>query len=576
MLLSDAINLMSQNRGDQYLLTDSDRSAGTEIASIQAQIQQVAESHSAVLVLEQGRLVGIFTEQDLFRLTALQTDLHGIKIGAVMTRNPHTLVLSAATTVISALSILEQSKIGYLSIIDDQAQLVGTISSDAIRQVLQLIDPLEMLLVVGSLQSQLIERATELEQSNADLRSEMARRQQVENRLRRASQSLEERMAIRVAEALVLSERVEIMKLDRESVDNALAVSQQGISDFMQNALVGIHWIDRDGIIVWANRSELEMLGYEPAEYIGQALHDFHVDRTAAGCAFQELLKNEPVINFEAQMIRKDGSICDVSIDANALFKDGKFIHARCFTRDISEQKQAEANLRQNERKFRAIFNGAFGFMGLLTVDGIVLEANQTATLMMGSVNNIIGQPFGNTVWWNHSPALQLKLQAAIECAALGERVRFESHHNLADGSHIIVDFSISPIFDETGKVVMLIPEGRDITELKAGEEQIREQVAMLDVATDAIIVRNLVDFTIEFWNTGAEHIYGWSAAEVIGLKTTIEIFQKDPAQVDMSALELVLQKGEWQGELSKLTKAGKEVIVESWCGIKQAIRNRF
>ena len=694
MLLSEAIYMMSQNRGNQCLLPDLDRSAATELSSIQAHIQRVAASHSAVLVLEQDRLVGIFTEQDLVRLTSTQTDLRGMKIGAVMTRSPHTLVLSAAETVISALSVLEQYKIRHLPIVDDRAQLVGTISSDAIRQILQPIDllkfrsvregmtvdvvratadatvleitqlmvahlvssvviveenrpvgivteqdivqfqvlaldfdklnvrtvmsaplfslqpddslwmaqqmmetklirrlvvidtqgelcgivtqsnllksldPLEMLRVVGSLQSQLMERANELEQTNAELRSEIARREQVENRLNRASQSLEERMAIRVAEALVLTERVELMKLDRESVNTALAISQQGISDFMQNALIGIHWVDRDGIVVWTNRAELEMLGYEAEEYIGKVLHDFHVDRSAAGCAFGKLLNDEPIIGFEAQMIRKDGSICDVSIDSNAFFKDGKFVHARCFTRDISEQKQAEANLRQSERKFRAIFNGAFGFIGLLDLDGIVLEVNNTATIAMGSATNIIGQPFGSTVWWHHSPALQLKLQAAIHRAAAGEIVRFESNHYLADGSHILVDFSLSPIFDETGKVVMLIPEGRDITELKAGDRQIREQVAMLDVATDAIFVRNLVDFTIEFWNAGAEQIYGWQAAEVIGLKTTIEIFQKDSDRVDMTPLELLLQQGTWQGELSKLTKAGKEVIVESRCSL--------
>ncbi len=694
--------MMSQNRGNQCLLPDLDQSAETELSSIQAHIQRVAQSHSAVLVLEQERLVGIFTEQDLVRLTALQTDLRGIEIGAVMTRNPHTLVFSAAETVISALSVMEQFKIRHLPIIDDRAQLVGTISSDAVRQILQplakplgtrldllkfrsvqegmtvdvvratadatgleitqlmvahqvssviivegnrpvgivteqdivqfqvleldfdrlnvrtvmsaplfclqpddslwmaqqmmetklirrlvivdaqgelcgivtesnllkSLDPLEMLLrVVGSLQSQLLERATELEQTNAELRTEIARREQVENRLHRAAESMEERMTIRIAEALVLSERVEIMKLDQASVDTALAISQQGISDFMQNALVGIDWVDKDGIVVWANRSELEMLGYESEEYIGHALHDFHVDRAAAGCAFQQLLNDEPIIGFEAQMIRKDGSICDVSIDSNTLFKDGKFVHARCFTRDISQQKQAEANLRQNERKFRSIFNGAFGFVGLLTIDGIVIEANHAMIAAMGAAD-IIGQPFGATVWWNHSPRLQLQLQNAIERAALGERVRFESNHNLADGSHIIVDFSISPIFDENGKVVMLIPEGRDITELKAGEQQIREQIAMLDVATDAIIVRNLGDFTIKFWNAGAETIYGWTAAEVIGLKTTIEIFHKDPAQMDLFPIELLLQRGVWQGELRKFTKTGTEVIVESRCSL--------
>jgi PAS domain S-box-containing protein len=523
----------------------------------------VAHQVSSVVIVEGNRPVGIVTEQDIVQFQVLELDFGSLSVRTVM--SAPLFCLQPADSLWMAQQMMEAKLIRRLVIVTAEGELCGIVTQS---NLLKSLDPLEMLRVVGSLQSQLLARATELEQTNAELRSEIARREQVENRLHRAAQSMEERMAIRLAEAAFLAERVEIMKLDRVSVDTALAVSQQGISDFMQNALIGIHWVDRDGIVVWANRAELEMLGYESDEYIGQALHDFHVDRVAVRCAFQELLDDRPVIGHESQMIRKDGSICDVSIDSNALFKDGKFIHARCFTRDISEQKQAEADLRQNERKFRAIFDGAFGFVGLLTVDGIVLEANQTATLSMGSATDIIGQPFIDTVWWNHSPALQLKLQDAIDRARLGERVRFESNHNLADGSHIIVDFSISPIFDETGKVVMLIPEGRDITEFKTGEQQIREQIAMLDVATDAIIVRDLIDFTVEFWNTGAERIYGWQAAEVVGLKTTLEIFQKDPNQVDMSPLELLLQRGVWQGELRKFTKAGTEVIVESRCSL--------
>jgi PAS domain S-box-containing protein len=562
MPLSEAIYMMSQDRGNVCLLPEL---APSEISSIEAHVQRIAQAHSAVLVLEKNRLVGIFTEQDLVRLSAIQTDLRGVKIGAVMTRNPPTLLFSEGETVISALSLLEQYKIRHLPIVDDRAQLVGTISSDAIRQILQPIDrlkfrsvrdgmtidvvqvtadstvleitqlmvahqvssvviieaglpvgivteqdivqfqvleldferlsaravmsaplfclqpedslwmaqqmmetklirrlvvtdaqgelcgivtqsnllksldPLEMLRVVGSLQAQLLERASELEQTNAELRSEINRRQQVEDRLRRASVSLEERMSLRMAESAVLTEQVQVMKHDRKSVDLALATSQQGISDFMQNALLGIHWVDRDGIVVWANDAELEMLGYESGEYIGQVLHDFHVDRVAIKSAFQLLLNDQPVISHESQMIRRDGSICDVSINATALFRDGKFVHARCFTRDI--------------------------------------------------------------------------------------------------------------------------------TELKAGEQQIRAQAAMLNVATDAIIVRNL-DFKIEFWNDGAEHMYGWSAVEAIG-RRTIELFQVDVSLPEnRNVLGILLRKGAWQGEVHRLTQSGKEIIVESRCSV--------
>ena len=114
----------------------------------------------------------------------------------------------------------------------------------------------------------------------------------------------------------------------------------------------------------------------------------------------------------------------------------------------------------------------------------------------------------------SHSPALQLQLQQGIIQAATGQLVRFEAKHFLADGSFVIVDFSLSPIFDETGKVIMLIPEGRDISDRKAAEQQIREQAMLLDISSDAIFVRGL-DNRIRFWNQSAERIYGWSTAEV-------------------------------------------------------------
>ncbi len=397
---------------------------------------------SSIVIVEAGRPVGMITEQEIVQSQALELDFDRLSAGAVMIAP--LFCLQPEDSLWLTRQVMASKQIRQLVVIDAQGALCGIVTqSNPVKG----LDPLEILQVVGSLQTQLMARATELEQANAELRSQLNQKQQLEDRSRRASVSLEELMAGQVAKSAVLTEQVEVMKQDRKSVDLALATSQQGISDFMQNAVLGIHWVDQNGIVIWANRAELEMLGYESSEYIGQVLHDFHVDRVAIRCAFQKLLHDEPVINHESQMIRKDGSICDVSINAAALFRDGKFIHARCFTQDISEQKQAEA-------------------------------------------------------------------------------------------------------------------------ELKRGERQIRAQANMLNVATDAIVVRNLVDFTIEFWNSGAERIYGWSAAEVTGLKTTVELFLKDASQVNRAALEAVIQKGTWQGELHKLTKTGREVIVESRCSL--------
>jgi PAS domain S-box-containing protein len=81
-------------------------------------------------------------------------------------------------------------------------------------------------------------------------------------------------------------------------------------------------------------------------------------------------------------------------------------------------------------------------------------------------------------------------------------------------------------------------------------------------VATEAIVMCDLEN-RIQFWNQGAESIYGWQAAETIGL-TTLHLFHLDKSPEAAIALNTVHKQGAWQGELHKLTKAGQEIVVES------------
>lgn len=101
----------------------------------------------------------------------------------------------------------------------------------------------------------------------------------------------------------------------------------------------------------------------------------------------------------------------------------------------------------------------------------------------------------------------------------------------------------------------------RKLTESKQAEEKIREQAALLDVATDAILVRDL-SHRILFWNKGAQRLYGWQAEEAIG-ENALELLYKDVPSLEV-ALKTVILVGEWSGELNKVTKSGKEIIVES------------
>ncbi|MDZ8105104.1 MAG: GAF domain-containing protein [Nostoc sp. DedQUE12a] len=98
--------------------------------------------------------------------------------------------------------------------------------------------------------------------------------------------------------------------------------------------------------------------------------------------------------------------------------------------------------------------------------------------------------------------------------------------------------------------------------ERKWAEQKIREQAALLDITSDAIIVRNFQN-QILFWNQGAERMYAWETHEALG-KNLEEILCKETSPQMQAALKSVTDGGSWQGELHKVTKDGKEIIVES------------
>jgi PAS domain S-box-containing protein len=146
------------------------------------------------------------------------------------------------------------------------------------------------------------------------------------------------------------------------------------------------------------------------------------------------------------------------------------------YNTEITKFQQAQKALHESERRFRAIFNNTFQYTGLLTPEGIVLEVNQAALDFIDTEPNaVIGQPFWDTPWWNFSPIIQQQLQATITRVAAGEFVRYEVEIPDADGFLHAFDFSLKPIKDETGQVVLLIPEARDITEIKQAQAALRQ-----------------------------------------------------------------------------------------------------
>jgi two-component system, cell cycle sensor histidine kinase and response regulator CckA len=107
------------------------------------------------------------------------------------------------------------------------------------------------------------------------------------------------------------------------------------------------------------------------------------------------------------------------------------------------------------------------------------------------------------------------------------------------------------------------IDDAQERGRLRGAEEKIREQAALLDKASDAIILCNM-DRRISFWNQGAERIYGWTAAEAMGKLLPDLIFNGKPPPELAEGIKTLHERGEWSTELQEHTKTSRMVIVQA------------
>jgi len=118
--------------------------------------------------------------------------------------------------------------------------------------------------------------------------------------------------------------------------------SEHELADFFENASIPFHWVGPDGIILRANRAELEIFGYARDEYVGHPIAEFHVDQEVIEDILERLRRGETLHDYEARMRARDGSILHVLINSSVMWENGKFIHTRGLTRDISSRKRSE------------------------------------------------------------------------------------------------------------------------------------------------------------------------------------------------------------------------------------------
>ncbi|MCW3097523.1 MAG: response regulator [Chthonomonadaceae bacterium] len=242
---------------------------------------------------------------------------------------------------------------------------------------------------------------------------------------------------------------------------------ERDLYDFFENAVEGIHKVGPDGIILWANKAELALLGYQPEEYIGRHIAEFHMDREVIEAMLAKLLDGEPLYDWPARLQCKDGSIKQVLVHSNACFKDGKFLYTRCFTRDVTERKLAESF----QQRLAAIVDSADDAIVGKTLEGIITSWNRGAEHIFGyTAEEAIGKP--KTLVF---PLDRLEEETEILARLRrGEHIEhFETVRQRKDGTQIDISLTISPIQDSQGTIVGASTIARDITDAKQQQREL-------------------------------------------------------------------------------------------------------
>ena len=142
----------------------------------------------------------------------------------------------------------------------------------------------------------------------------------------------------------------------------------------------------------------------------------------------------------------------------------------------LEDRRQAEESLRESAARLRAIYDGTYEYIGLLAPDGTLLETNR-ASLEFATLEreDVIGRQFADTAWFTNTPGAVEAIRDAVRRAAAGEFVRFETDIRRPTGECRTFDLSLHPVRDERGDVVLIVPEGRDVTDRHRAELALRE-----------------------------------------------------------------------------------------------------
>ena len=308
------------------------------------------------------------------------------------------------------------------------------------------------------------------------------------------------------------------------------------------------------------NDAAVEDYGYSREQFLAMTIREIRPPEDVP--AFLEsgtVTSEKPQAAGVWRHLKKNGEIILAEIFVSAIEFEGRRAQL-AIAIDVTEQRRAHEAIRESESRLRAIIDNEPECVKTVSTGGLLLEMNAAGLKMIDaeSAAQIRGRPVSDLI----HPEDRVRFAELHRKAIGGETGQLQFRVIGLKGRERLMETHSVGLRNGDGAACSVLSVTRDVTDQRAGEVQIREQARLLDLAQDAIMVRDMED-RIEFWNHGAENLYGWTAAEVQGKKASSLFCEDEPAAV-AAARAAVIENGKWTGECKHLCKDGGYVTVRS------------
>jgi PAS domain S-box-containing protein len=325
----------------------------------------------------------------------------------------------------------------------------------------------------------------------------------------------------------------------------AALAREQDLADTFENGAVPMHWVGPDGTILRANWAELSLVGYDESEYVGHHIAEFHADPSAVEALLRRLHAGETVRDYPAVLRRRDGELRHVLIDSSVLREDGRFVHTRCFTRDVTAQVRASEELRLDRERFVLAAEATEDLIWDWDVVAGTVTWTGATPLYFDRPQSGPGGGQDRAIWAQrvHPDDLPHTEAAARAAFLTGARAwRHEYRFRRTDGTWATMLERASIVRDPAGHAVRAVGAMQDVTERKVAQEATLRLAAIVASASDAIVGKT-TDGIITSWNAAAERLFGYAEAEVVG-RSVFMLVPPELHAVEQNLLERV-RRGE-------------------------------